>query len=175
MPTPKKPAAKKSVAKTPRSKKTLSGGMFNVFSQQTIQKTREPASGNAIMNYVCLSVDKKLFYKYDDATLIEPIQTRNDKHDSDIKAFYAALVEYATRRPHEEPGCLSYNVVRDPDNIYKFHIYEIYENAEALKQHGSDQFLSAFRKLKTDAGIARGNSATTINKQYALSYILPTP
>lgn len=45
----------------------------------------------------------------------------------------------------KEPGCRYFDVCEDPDNPHNFHLYELYDDAAAVKAHGEYDHYAAFR------------------------------
>ena len=68
-------------------------------------------------------------------------------HEDELAAQLLALVE-PTRR---EPGCLVYQLHRDPESRGKFMFYERFVSQEALDSHTASPHLTRFREYRASA------------------------
>jgi quinol monooxygenase YgiN len=68
-------------------------------------------------------------------------------HEEELAEQLLALVAPT----HAEPGCLIYQLHRDPENPGKFMFYERFINQEALDSHSQSPHLVCFREYRAAA------------------------
>jgi autoinducer 2-degrading protein len=51
------------------------------------------------------------------------------------KQFLKAIEADALGSERDEPGCLRFNVLHDPEDVNTYYFYEVYENAAAVEAH----------------------------------------
>lgn len=56
-------------------------------------------------------------------------------HRPHIEAFATAIADNARASREREPGCRQFDVCRDPDDPALFFLYELYDDAAAVKAH----------------------------------------
>lgn len=72
-------------------------------------------------------------------------------------ALAALLTEQAGVVLRSEPGCLYYRLHRSNDDPDLFVFYEAYVNQAALEAHRHSPHIAAYRKRRTDGGLAVGS------------------
>ena len=51
------------------------------------------------------------------------------------EAFMEAMLDDASHSVQDEPGCLRFDVLEDPDDPNRIFLYEVYRDEEALEAH----------------------------------------
>jgi len=67
----------------------------------------------------------------DTFTIIVDVKVAADRLDEFVKL----IVHDAEVSPKVEPGCLRFDILRDPENELLFTFYEVYANKEAFDYH----------------------------------------
>lgn len=68
-------------------------------------------------------------------------------HDEHVDAFAEAIGLNARTSLSDEPGCLRFDVCRDPADAACFYLYELYEDEAAVQAHlRAPHFLSMDRQ-----------------------------
>ena len=67
-------------------------------------------------------------------------------HTAHLEAFERAIVDNARASLELEPGCLQFDVCRDPADPALFFLYELYQDELAIQAHlGAAHFLAMSR------------------------------
>ncbi len=69
------------------------------------------------------------------------------------KAAAMPHLETIVQASSAEPGCLSYSFAFDVLDDHLIHIFEVFENAEALAAHRASAHMAAWRAVWSEAGI----------------------
>lgn len=63
-------------------------------------------------------------------------------HAPQVAAFEAAIIDNARASRETEPGCRQFDVCRDPAEVRRFLLYELYDDEAAVQAHlASPHFL----------------------------------
>lgn len=67
-----------------------------------------------------------------------------------VDDFARAMRENATSALENEPGCLFFDVCRDPADPSLFFLYELYEDDDAIQAHQHSKHYRKFAELSPD-------------------------
>lgn len=67
------------------------------------------------------------------------------------EAFLSGISRNAAHALQEEPGCLRFDVVGDPEDENAFWVYEVFADAEALAEHRRTPHFLAWQREKAES------------------------
>ena len=84
----------------------------------------------------------------DTFTIIVDVQAAVDR----VEEFIQLIEHDAKASLEQEPGCLRFDVLRDPKDDTKFTFYEVYVSAEAFAHHQTTEHFAMWSKFKESGG-----------------------
>lgn len=63
---------------------------------------------------------------------------------------FLAAMNSMVRASRAEPGCLRYDLYRAPTEPMGYHLFEVYEDSEAVEAHRSSDHYRAYRRTVPD-------------------------
>lgn len=97
--------------------------------------------------------------------LVVSLQVKPDKRDQ----FLAAAQDDSVCSVRDEPGCLRFDVLQDQADPNHFFFYEVYQDEDAFKAHGTMPHFTRWRAA-ADEVLIGGTNVTRATTLYPADY-----